>query len=150
MASLNSIQTFLASKNIAVVGVSRTGSKFGFFAFQHLRSAGHNAIPVNNNTNEIFGNICYHDLIELKNKVDSALLIIPPEEALKVVHDAVKAGIKNIWFQPGSESKEAIELCKSNDLNYVDKQCIMMHSEPVVSMHKFHRFVKKILRQYPV
>jgi uncharacterized protein len=149
MAKLKSIEAFLSAKNIAVVGVSRTGLNFGYTAFQKLRSSGHNAVPVNANTDIIMGNICYRSLIELKSKVDAALIIVPPEQAVNVVQDAINANINNIWFQPGSESKEALELCELNNVNYVDKQCILLHSEPVVSVHKLHRFFNKITGRFP-
>ncbi|MDR3609464.1 MAG: CoA-binding protein [Ignavibacteriaceae bacterium] len=149
MATLNSIEVFLSAKNIAVVGVSRTGLKFGYSAFKQLRSSGHNAIPVNSNADSIMGNICYHSLTELKNQVDAALIIVPPVQAVKVVHDALNANIKNIWFQPGSESKEALELCERNGVNFVHKQCILMHLEPVASIHKIHRFINKVIGLYP-
>lgn len=144
------IETFLSSKNIAVVGASRSEKKLGYAAYMHLKQSGHYAVPVNSNTDDIQGNICYRSLTELKSTVEAVLIIVPPAQALKVVKEAVNMNIKNIWFQPGSESKEAIELCKQNEVNYVDKQCILMYSEPVVSIHKFHRFIKKLTRQYPL
>jgi predicted CoA-binding protein len=146
---MNSIRLFFSNKNIAVVGVSKTGTGFGYNVYKQLKSAGHNVLPVNISTDNIEGNVCYNNLNDLKGKVDSVLLVIPPSESIKVVKEAIDGNIRNIWFQPGSESCEAVELCKKNGINVIEKQCFLMYSEPIASFHKFHRYFYKLAGKYP-
>ena len=63
--------------------------------------------------------------------------------------EANEAGIKKIWMQQGSESPKAIKFCKENGIELVEGECIMMFSEPVKSIHKFHRGLNKLFGKYP-
>ena len=62
MAAINSINIFFFTKNIAVVGVYKSGTGFGYNAYMQLKSAGHNACPVNKTADNIEGNVCYNNL----------------------------------------------------------------------------------------
>jgi predicted CoA-binding protein len=42
----------------------------------------------------------------------------------------LRLNIRNVWFQPGSESEEAVDFCKKNNINYVAKACIMIDVSP--------------------
>ncbi len=149
MATMTAIDSFFSTKNIAIVGVSKKGTGFGYSAYQQLKSAGHNVLPVNNTSDSIEGNTCYHSLNELNGKVDSVLMVVPPIESTKVIRELIPGNIKNVWFQPGSESKEAIELCKNMGINVIERQCILMYSEPIAAFHKFHRYFHKLTGKYP-
>lgn len=52
-------------------------------------------------------------------------------------------------MQQGSESQAAIDFCKENKIDYVSGECIMMFSEPVQSIHRFHRGIWKLIGKYP-
>lgn len=148
-ASLDSIKKFFSNKNIAVVGVSGTGKGFGYTAYKKLKDSGYNVFPVNNKRDEIEGNKCYNSLSELKGKTESVVLVIPPVETKNVVMQASEAGMNNIWFQPGSESKDAVKLASDLKLNVIDKECIIMFTEPIHGFHRFHRAVTKLTGRYP-
>jgi predicted CoA-binding protein len=149
MNSFSTIQEFFKHKNIAVVGVSSTGKGFGYLVFQKLKEIGYNVYPVNKNVSEIEGNTCYSSLNELHGKADSAIFVIPPGETISVIDDAHSSGIKNIWFQPGSESADCIKKAQEKNLSFIKDQCVLMFVEPVNGFHKVHRFVNKIIGKYP-
>jgi len=44
--------------------------------------------------------------------------------ALKVIDDAVKLGVKYIWFQPGTWNEEVIQKAKDNNLEIVYGDCV--------------------------
>jgi uncharacterized protein len=148
MVALNPIHSFFAFKDIAIVGVSRSGRGFGYLTFKHLLKAGYNVLPVNPNATDILGIRCYRNLTELRNIAKAVIIVVPPQQALNVVRNAIEADIKSIWFQTGSESAEAMELCERHKIHYINKECILMHAEPVVSVHKFHRSIRKIMRRF--
>jgi predicted CoA-binding protein len=65
------------------------------------------------------------------------------------VKEAREKGIKSVWFQQGSSSKEAVKFCVENDMSVVDGECILMFTEPVESIHKIHRWIWKIFGKLP-
>jgi hypothetical protein len=149
MTNKQAIEDFLNQKSIAVVGVSRNKTKFGNAIFTELVNRNYNVYPVNPNLNTFEGRKCYASLKDLPQGVECAILSVKPEEAKKIVVDAKEAGIKRIWFQQGCKSDEAICFCKENSINEIHNQCILMHAEPVVSIHKFHRWLWKLIGQFP-
>lgn len=45
----------------------------------------------------------------------------------KVVEEAARKGIKNIWMQPGAESQSAIAYCRDRGINVIgDGSCILI------------------------
>ncbi len=143
------IDDFLSSKKLAVVGVSRSGKKFGNTVFNELKSRGFKVFAVNSNTKKINEEECYSNLNMLPEKVDGVVLVIPSYETERVVRDALIAGIKNIWMQKGSESKEAINFCSANGMNVVYGECILMFTEPIRSIHRFHKIINKFFGKLP-
>ena len=80
-----------------------------------------------------------------KKKIDGVILVIPPKVSEEVAKEANDLGIKSIWFQQGSSSYEAVKFCEENNIAYVRNECIMMFTEPVESIHKFHRWIWKVI-----
>ncbi len=116
---------------------------------KELKAKGYTTYPVNPNAKEIDGEKCYKSLKTLPEKVDGAVIVVPPAEAVKAVKDAVEAGINKVWFQQGSQSDNAIRFCQANGVSAVYGECILMFAEPVAGFHKFHRTVKKIFGKIP-
>jgi predicted CoA-binding protein len=143
------VNSFLSCRKLAVAGVSRSGKKFGNNALKELKKKGYTVYPVNPNANEIGGEKCFNSLIDLRAKVDGVVVVVPPNESLKVVKDAKSAGIKNIWLQQGAESDEAISFCSENGLNVVYGQCILMFAEPAEFFHRAHRWVRGVTGKLP-
>lgn len=149
MTTIDSIEEFFSNKNIAVVGVSGKSKGFGYAVYNKLKESGYNVFPVNNNAKQVDGNECYSSVTELTGKVESVVLVIPPKSTKDVVMEAAESGIHNVWFQPGSESKETVDFAKENKLNVIEKECVMMFTEPVHGFHKFHRGLTKLTGKYP-
>ena len=149
MTSKVAVEEFIGIKDLAVVGVSRKGSKFGNVIYKELKKKGYNTFGVNPKLDTIDGDKCYHSLKELEGKVNGVVNVVSPSQTQNVVEEANAIGIKNIWMQQGSESKEAIEYCKENGINEIHKECILMFAEPVKSIHGFHRWIWKVIGKLP-
>jgi predicted CoA-binding protein len=149
MTSQETIADFLSQRSLAVVGVSRNARKFGNVIYRTLREKGYKVFAVNRNAESIEGDPCYHDLGALPEKVGGVVVCVPPEQAEQVAREAAELGIRRIWFQQGAESYAAIRYCEKSELSAVSKQCILMFVEPVTSVHRFHRWVWKIIGKYP-
>lgn len=149
MTTKKAIADFLSNRAIAVVGVSRDKKKFGYAVYKHLRDRNYKTFPVNPNVTEIDSDKCYPSLAAVKEKIDGIILVVPPKVSENVVREANDLGIKSIWFQQGSGSDEAVKFCEENNMSCVRNECIMMFTEPVESIHKFHRWIWKLIGKLP-
>lgn len=141
------IDDFIASKRIAVVGMSRSGKKFGNMASKELKTKGYEIYPIHPEAQEIDGFVCYPNLKSLAGKVDGVWISIPPAKVPAVLDEAAQIGLKNIWLQQGAWSKDVQQTIDLLGLNVVTKKCILMYAPPVHSVHKFHRTIKGIFGQ---
>ena len=119
----------LKSKNveIALIGASNDKEKFGNKIYLDLKMKGYNVIPINPKEKFIEGDKTYSSLNKMENLPDIVNFVVPPAIAIKVAQEAVKLGIKYLWFQPGSESKELENWLKnSNEIKYLINSCIMI------------------------
>jgi uncharacterized protein len=148
MTTLRQIEEFFGSEPIAMAGVSRNPKKFGFAAFKELKEKGMNVIPVNPHAEEINGVKVYHDIKSLPDNVRGLIVMTGKDQTAGVIREAKEKGIKQIWIQQMAESKDALKELEGSDVNYITKECILMHYKPH-SIHKFHAAIKKFFRRFP-
>jgi predicted CoA-binding protein len=148
MVRLNQIEEFIASGPVAMVGVSRNPKKFGFAAFRELKEKGMDIIPVNPHAEEIHGVKVFKDVKSLPPEVKSLLIMTKKSQTPAVIKEAKEKGIRNIWIQQMSESKEVLQELAGSEINYISGHCILMFYKPH-SIHKFHRALKKLFGGYP-
>ena len=121
------IEGFLERKNtIAVVGVSANPEKWGYKIYQTLKRTFRKVYAVNPKYAEIGGEKCYPDLKSLPERPDVVVTVVRPEITEEVIRTAKDIGIRRVWMQPGSESREAIEFCERNGIECVHSVCFMM------------------------
>ncbi len=149
MTSLSTIHSFLEPKKMAVAGVSRDPKKFGRRVYEHLKDAGFKLYPVNPNMDELDGSVCYKSINELPGEVDRVFIVTPPEQTAVCVRQSLDKGIRNIWIQQRSDTSEALDMIKDQDVNLIHNKCIFMFAEPVKGGHAFHRFLSKLFGSYP-
>ncbi|MBZ0201256.1 MAG: CoA-binding protein [Ignavibacteriaceae bacterium] len=150
MSSKQLVDEFINSKRIAVVGASSNPKKFGALCFKYLKERNYEVIPVNPKSKRIGGDECYADITLIPQKPDAALIVTPKAETLNVVKQAYQAGVNLLWIQQQSDTKHALDFCRANKIMFISGECIMMFSEPVKSVHRFHRFINKITGKLPV
>ena len=148
MASLNQIEKFIASEPVAVVGVSRNPKKFGYAAFKELKEKGLKVIPVNPSSEEILGVKSYPNVSALPPDVGGVIILTKKDQTAGIVRETRVKGIKNIWIQQNSDTKEAIKELEGSDINYITGKCILMFYKPH-SIHKFHRAIVKLFGRFP-
>ena len=144
-----SIDDFLQLKTLAVVGVSRNKDKFGTVIYRDLKAKGYKVLAVNPKLDMVEGDRCYAGLGALPEVPQGVVICIPPSDTLAVIEEAARLGIKNIWLQQGANSPEGEAKCQELGLNVVSGECIFMFADPVESIHKFHRFIWKLIGKYP-
>jgi len=149
MTTRERIDKFLAERELAVVGVSRSGKKFGNYAYRALRERGYRLFPIHPHAETLEGDRAYVGLDALPERVGGVMVAVPPPEAERVIRAAAAAGMKRVWLQQGSESPEALRLCEEFGIAVVHGQCILMFAEPVRSGHKLHRWIWRLLGKLP-
>jgi len=112
-------------KRIALVGASPNPAKYGNIILKDLKRKGFDVLPVNPNYDEIEGLKCYRNVKELPKDVDVIVFVVPPNVGIQAAKEAVEAGFKRLWFQPGAESKEIREFLESQNMEYSFHRCIM-------------------------
>ncbi|HZR25651.1 MAG TPA: CoA-binding protein [Vicinamibacterales bacterium] len=140
------IERFIALPTIALVGMSRKGRKFGNIACRELRAKGYRVYPVHPIATEIDGVRCYPSFAKLPERVDGALIVVPPHVAIDVVRDAAEAGITRVWLQQGAESAEVVAVCDQLKLITVAGECILMFADPR-GIHRAHRWIHRLTRR---
>jgi len=149
MTKRETIDDFLAQRKLALVGMSRGGRKFGNAVYKELIAKGYEIFPVHPQVDAIDGRRCWPDLASLPPDVGGVVIVVPPDQTEKTVAAAKDAGIRRIWMQQGSQSKAAVDYCEQNGLAVVQRACILMYAEPVVSIHRVHRWLWRMIGLAP-
>ncbi len=139
MITKEQIEEFYAQQPIAMIGVSRNTKKFGYVAFHELKTKGYKVVPVNPHTDTMDGEVCYKSIEALPTGVKAAVVLTHKKDTLTAVEQLIQKGIKQIWIQQGSQTKEAVEFARKNYANVISGKCIIMFSEPASGIHKFHK-----------
>tara|TARA_B100000287_G_scaffold270663_1_gene254872 strand:+ start:1398 stop:1781 length:384 start_codon:yes stop_codon:yes gene_type:complete len=115
--------------SIALIGASNDRSKYGNKIYRDLRNKGYNVTPINPKEEKIEGDRAYSSIEEMKELPDIANFVVPPPVAMKIAQNITNLGIKHLWFQPGSESKELENWLKNTDgIEYLINACIMVET----------------------
>jgi uncharacterized protein len=141
-------RAFLSEGAIAVVGVSRSGKKFGNAACRTLRDKGYRVYPIHPTARVVNGMRCYARFAELPEPVKSLLVVVSPESAISAIADAAAAGIRYVWLQQGAESPAAIQACQAHGLAVVAGGCVLMYAAPT-GVHKVHAWLHGLLHRDP-
>ncbi len=124
---MNSIQQFLSADTFAVAGASARTHKYGYKVFKTLVDSGRETYPLNPVTEEIDGRKAYPKITDLPVVPQALSIITPPEVTKQVIADAIEAGVKHIWMQPGAEHSQASASAREAGINVIDDgSCILV------------------------
>lgn len=113
------IRLFLASPSFAVAGASDDPAKFGHRCYAAYLRHGLHAYAVNPNAATVLGHPAYPDLASLPEPVAAVTIVTPPRVTERVVDDAIAAGVRHVWMQPGAESPVAVRRAQEAGLNVI-------------------------------
>jgi predicted CoA-binding protein len=94
--------------------------------YELLRGVGTQIYPVATDLDKVAGDKAYPSLSALPKPVDVLVDCLGKHRAVKVVEEAANAGIRHIFFQPGTDSPEALRLCEGKGIK-VSKGCLLRH-----------------------
>jgi predicted CoA-binding protein len=137
---------FLASRRVAVTGVSREPQNHGSnVVYRRLRERGYQAFAVNPNADEVEGDVCYHDLRSIPGEVEAVVIATRPEIAEQTMRECAGLGIKHVWMHrgpgAGSVSEAAADYGREHGITVIEGGCPCMF-EPTADLgHKLMRIV---------
>jgi hypothetical protein len=149
MNKLSEIEEFLRPKKLAIAGASRNPKKFGRIVFTELKNRGFELYPVHPKADEIEGVHCFSSFDQLPEGIENLYIVTPKDQTAGVVSDALLYGIRKIWIQQNSDTREALDLAAQKNVPVISGRCMLMFAEPVGTIHGFHRWLTKVVGMYP-
>jgi predicted CoA-binding protein len=137
---------FLASRRIAVTGVSRTPESHGSnTVYRRLRDRGYEVFAVNPNADEVEGDVAYHDLKSIPDGVQAVVIGTRPTLAEDTMRECAELGITQVWMHrgpgAGSVSEEATRYGRQHGITVIDGGCPCMFGATADFGHKVMRLV---------
>ncbi len=124
-------QILLATKTIAIVGLSAKPHRPSFIAAKYLLDHGYSVIAVNPNHTEILGQKCYPQLSAIPAAVDVVNLFQRAELTPDYARAGVEMGAKVIWLQLDIINAETKAIAEAGGLAYVDNKCMKIEHERI-------------------
>jgi predicted CoA-binding protein len=124
---MNNIEVFLNASTFAVAGASQDRSKYGNKVFRAIIASGRTAYPLNPTAPEVEGYPAFASIADLPVVPESLSIVTPPHVTRQVIQQAIAAGVKNVWMQPGAEDDQACQAAREAGLNVIDDgSCILV------------------------
>ena len=98
---------------VAVIGASNDRSKYGNKAVRAYQQKGWTVYPINPREKEVEGLRCYASINDTPIIPDYASLYIPPSAIPAVLEEIAAKGTKKVYFNPGTESDDAVAKAKA-------------------------------------
>ena len=146
MATIKEAATdFLATKRVAVTGVSRRPESHGSnVVYKRLRDRGYQVFAVNPEAETVEGDTAYPDLTSIPGGVGAVVIGTRPETADATMHECAELGIKQVWmhrsFGGGSVSPSAVEYGRKQGITVIDGGCPLMFDPTADGAHKCMKF----------
>ena len=113
---------------VAVVGATDDPAKYGSVIYRDLKRKGYVVWPVSKSRPSVDGDRAYASLGDLPAAPSIVNLVVPPQQALQVLGEALDLGFMNVWLQPGAEDPEVLRYVQDNGFTYLANACIMVQS----------------------
>jgi len=125
--SMNKIEVFLNASTFAVAGASQDRSKYGNKVFRAIVASGRTVFPLNPRAVEVESQPAFASIVDLPVVPESLSIVTPPHVTRQVIQQAIAAGVKNVWMQPGAEDDQACQAAREAGLNVIDDgSCILV------------------------
>ena len=149
MITNDSVRSFLDGHRIAVIGASDRKDSFARTIDQALTDHGYDVVPVNPRLTELDDRPCYSSIEDVPGPVDGAIVMVGPDAATRAVEEVAAAGVQKVWLfkgvgAPGAASPDAIAACEGHGLDTIAGACPLMFLEPVGSVHRIHRSLRRL------
>lgn len=121
------ITRFLHATSFAVAGASRDRSKYGNIVFQALVRSGRTTFPLNPSAESIEGYQAYPTLASVPASIEALSIVTPPHVTRQIVEQAIAAGVRVLWMQPGAEESIASQRAREAGIEVIDDgSCVLV------------------------
>jgi predicted CoA-binding protein len=148
MASKRAIDSFLACRRIAVVGVSRDPKHFSRAVYRAFAERGYDLAPVNANGGTVDGREAARRLGDVAPPVEAVLVMTPASASAEVVRECAAAGVPRVWLHrgggAGAVSEEAVGEARARGIELVDGACPFMFLPRAAFFHRLHGFFHRL------
>ncbi|RQV99976.1 CoA-binding protein, partial [bacterium] len=96
---------------------------------------------------------CFTSLDLITEPVNTALVMLPPEQSDPALRSCLHANVKTVWNRGAegkrSVSEELVNECTKQGMNLIDGYCPLMFMEKPGFPHNIHRAFAKWFRMLP-
>src|SRR3989344_6366539 len=93
---MSDLNNFFYPKSIAIIGASNTHGKVGNALMLNLKKFKGKVYPINLKEKEVLGIKSYKNILDVKDKIDLAVIAIPEQATYNALEECGKKGIKNV------------------------------------------------------
>ena len=147
-AEARSIKRLLTPRSVAVIGASRSPDKVGQALVRHLVRGGFTGpvYAVNPGATAVFGVAAYPSVRDVPGDVDLAVVAVPAEAVIDVVHDCAAKGVKGLvvvsagFAETGADGRERqaelVRIARSHGMRVVGPNCLgIVNNDPAYSLN---------------
>ncbi|MBR9677932.1 MAG: CoA-binding protein [Nanoarchaeota archaeon] len=129
---MHDLKNFFEPRSVALIGASRKKGKVGNALMKNLLLSKVKAFPVNLKDGEVLGIRAHKSLLEIKDKIDLAVIAVPAQSIPKVIDDCGAKRVKNVivisagFGETGNTSleKEVLKKVKSYGMRMIGPNCL--------------------------
>jgi acetyltransferase len=135
-------------QSVAVVGASTTPGKVGHDIFVNILKGGYKGTlyPVNPSARSVACVRAYNSMTDIPDSLDLAIIILPPQQALQSVEEAVKKGVKGIvivsagFREVGRDGRQIedriVGICREAGVRMIGPNCLgVINPQPQVRLN---------------
>ncbi|MFH1612675.1 MAG: acetate--CoA ligase alpha subunit [bacterium] len=131
-----SLKNFFEPNSIAIVGASNTPEKVGYEILKNLIKNGFTGhiYPINPKADEILNLKCYSSLLQIENKIDLVVIIVPNVKVASVLEECgqkkinsviiISAGFKESSCQGAELEKQIGKIAEKHNIKIVGPNCL--------------------------
>jgi acetate---CoA ligase (ADP-forming) len=129
-----SLKSVFEPKSIAIIGASDEVGSVGYTIFQNLINSNAKVFPVNPKHDTIGNQKSYKSILEINEKVDLAIIIVPAKFCVAVLTEIVKtdcksvilisAGFKEVGFEGVALESQIVDICRANNITLIGPNCL--------------------------
>jgi len=145
---MDPLDAIFSPQSVAVVGASTSPGKVGHDIFVNILKGGYRGTlyPVNPKARRVSSVRAYPNLTEIPDPVDLAMIVLPPQPALKAVEEAVSLAVKGIvivsagFREVGAEGRRIedriVSVCREAGVRVVGPNCLgVINPSPAVRLN---------------
>jgi acetyltransferase len=131
-----SLTPFFEPASVAIIGASKNPNKLSNGIVKNLLAYGYDGrvYPINPKEKEILGLKCHASIMDLKDPVDLAVIILPVKFIARVIMDCGKKGVKTVTVISGgfkevgadgaALEKELVTIVKKYNMRMIGPNCV--------------------------